>query len=179
MNVVILGRDGVLNKVDASSVDSPESWQAIPGSLESITRLNHADIRVAVVSNQPGLANGELDLDMLNAIHHKLQRQLTRVGGHVDGIFFCPHNGETACGCHMPEPGLLEQIMQRFDISSDECTLVAGSRAEIEAATHCDIRAMLVRTGHGLDAKHQPPGQVEVFDSLTQAVEAILFEVKT
>ena len=67
--LVILGRDGVINQVVEGGVLSPKDFQAIPGSLEAIARLNHAGLRIAVATNQPGIARNLLTIETLGAIH--------------------------------------------------------------------------------------------------------------
>lgn len=105
MVLVILDRDGVINQDSDQYIKSPEEWIPIPGSLEAIARLNHAGFLVAVATNQSGLARGLIDLDTLNAMHAKMREQLARVGGHVDGIFFCRMARTTAVTAVNPNPG--------------------------------------------------------------------------
>ena len=75
------------------------------------TRLNHAKVKVFVASNQSGIARKLLDYEILNQIHGKMLSELARYGGHIDGIFICPHlKGE----CRKPNPGMLAEIEPAF-----------------------------------------------------------------
>ena len=49
--LVILGRDGVLNAYRDDHVKAPEEWQALPGALEAVSRLNHAGWHTVVATN--------------------------------------------------------------------------------------------------------------------------------
>ena len=40
--LVILDRDGTINRASDEFIKSPEEWQPLPGALEAIGRLNHA-----------------------------------------------------------------------------------------------------------------------------------------
>ena len=40
MKFIVLDRDGVINKDSDQFIKSPEEWEAIPGSLEAIAKLN-------------------------------------------------------------------------------------------------------------------------------------------
>src|SRR5471030_1253647 len=102
IKLVILDRDGVINKDSPEYIKSPEEWQAIPGSLEAIARLNLANIKVAVATNQSGVARAYYDLNMLEKIHQKMQASLKKAGGHFDAIFFCPHHPDEHCECRKP-----------------------------------------------------------------------------
>src|SRR5688572_14140230 len=91
--LVILDRDGVINRDSEQFIKSPEEWRPIPGSLEAIARLNHAGFRVVIATNQSGIGRGLFDMATLNAIHDKMHRALAQVGGRIDAVFYCPHSG--------------------------------------------------------------------------------------
>src|ERR1700704_1782583 len=88
--LIILDRDGVINYDSDQFIKSPDEWRPIPGSLEAISRLNHAGFRVVVATNQSGIGRGLFDMGILNAIHEKMHKALTHVGGRLDAGFFFP-----------------------------------------------------------------------------------------
>jgi D-glycero-D-manno-heptose 1,7-bisphosphate phosphatase len=176
MKLVILDRDGVINQDSVDFIKGPDEWHALPGSLEAIARLNHEGYKVAVATNQSGLARGLFDLGTLNAIHQRMHNELQQLGGHVDAIFFCPHGPGDRCDCRKPAPGLYLQISQRFGRSLDGVWVIGDSRRDLEAAITVGARPVLVRTGKGCDTERvigDLPG-VPVFDDLRAAVDAML-----
>lgn len=148
-HLVILARDGVVNQRCDGPITSVDSWQPIPGSLEAIARLNQAGFAVVVVTNQPAVGDGDLVITDLNAIHARFQSSLARVGGHVDGIFFCPHGTSSDCGCRMPAPGLMAAISSRFGIALDNVPLVGDSSGHSDTALAAGALPIMVRTGNG------------------------------
>src|SRR5438132_12678441 len=89
--LIILDRDGVINYDSDQFIKSPDEWRPIPGSLEAISRLNHAGFRVVVATNQSGLGRGLFDMATLISIHDKMYKALAQVGGRIDALFYCPH----------------------------------------------------------------------------------------
>ena len=87
VRLVVLDRDGVINEDREDFVRCPADWVPIEGSLRAIERLNRGGILVAIATNQSGLARGMFALSDLGAIHQTLARELSELGGHVDGIF--------------------------------------------------------------------------------------------
>ena len=174
--LVILGRDGVINAVVPGGVTTPAQWAPLPGSLEAITRLNHAGALVAIVCNQTGIREGLLSRSDLNRIHAKLHDTLARVGGHIDGIFFCPHEPNDACDCHKPAPGLLQAISQRLRTPLAGVPVIGDSRCDVDAALAAAAQPMLVRTGDGQQTLSQHPDLHEIpcFDDLAAVVDALL-----
>lgn len=173
--MVILDRDGVINEDSDDFIKSVDEWIALPGSLEAIARLNHAGILVAVASNQSGVGRGLFSVDELNRMHAKFQQELARIGGHVDGIFFCPHIPQDQCSCRKPEPGMLRSIGLRFTVPLDQVPVIGDSLRDIEAARAARARPMLVRSGKGLRTLDANPDlDVPVFDDLAAAVDHLL-----
>ena len=177
MKLVILDRDGVINEDSDDYVKSPDEWRAIPGSLEAIARLNHEGFRVIVVSNQSGVGRGLFDIDALNAIHQKMHMELSRVGGHVDAIFFCPHAPADQCPCRKPKAGLFGDIQERFHTSLQGVPAVGDSLRDVEAAQSVGAAPFLVRTGKGLRSLESSPDAlsgVPVFDNLSAVVAELV-----
>ena len=174
--LVILDRDGVINEDSDDYIKSPQEWMPIAGSLEAIARLNHAGVLVAVASNQSGIGRGLFDLDTLNAMHAKFQRALARVGGHVDGIFFCPHTPQDNCDCRKPKPGLLHAISGRFGFPLDGIPFIGDSPTDVAAARAVNADPLLVRTGKGERSltKHPELAALPVFNDLAAAVDDLL-----
>ncbi len=180
MKLVILDRDGVINHDSDAYIKSKEEWVPIEGSLEAIARLNHSGYTVVVASNQSGLARGYFDIETLTAMHKKMDDMLTKLGGQVDAIFYCPHGPDDACDCRKPKPGMLLEIGQRFNVPLSEVVFIGDSISDIKAASNAEAKAMLVRTGKGVKAEKilqtecKVSDSVPVFDDLAAAVSAIL-----
>lgn len=173
--LVILGRDGVINRTVPRGVLSPDDFIPLPGSLEAIARLNHAGIPVAVTSNQPALADGSLTIETLNAVHGRLQQLLARVGGHVDGLFTCPHAPDSDCDCRKPRIGMLEEITARFDTPPGDSVMIGDDLVDIEAGRRAGAAVMLVRTGRGEETAQRLGEDVPfTADDLADAVEQLL-----
>lgn len=176
MKLVILDRDGVINEDSDAYIKSPAEWVPIPGSLEAIARLNHAGFRVVVATNQSGIARGLFDMEALDGIHQRLHSELAKVGGQIDGIYFCPHGPDDGCACRKPEPGLFEEIAIRNNAVLDEVPAIGDTLRDLVAARAVGARPILVRTGKGRAAEHQVPKEwaVPVYDNLAAAVTALL-----
>jgi D-glycero-D-manno-heptose 1,7-bisphosphate phosphatase len=149
MKLIILDRDGTINHDSDAYIKSPEEWRPIEGSLEAIARLTQADYRIAVATNQSGIARGLFDTTTLIAIHNTMQRALGQVGGRIDAFFFCPHAADSACECRKPRPGMLIEIAKRFNVSLDDTYMVGDALRDLEAAAAAGAKPVLVLTGKG------------------------------
>ena len=175
--LVILDRDGVINEDSDAFIKSVDEWRPIPGSLEAIGRLTRAGYKVAVATNQSGVARGLLTEQDLSAIHRKLEQEARRFGGAVDAIEYCPHGPDDGCDCRKPLPGLLVRLLERYGVEPGEVPAIGDSMRDLEAAMAVGARPMLVLTGKGTKTERQllQGGlSVATFDNLASAVDAIL-----
>ncbi len=177
MKLVILDRDGVINEDSDNYIKSPEEWMPIPGSLEAMARLNHYGYKIAVATNQSGLARGLFTIDDLNAIHQKMRTLLDRVGGHFEGVFFCPHGPDEGCECRKPRTGLLHQIARRLGTSLNDVPIIGDSKRDLDSATLVGALPILVRTGKGermLKTHPELLNTTAVYPNLAAAADAII-----
>ncbi len=149
MALIILDRDGVINDDSDHYIRSVEEWVPISGSLAAIANLQQAGHKIAVATNQSGLARGYYDVAALAAMHSKMQRLLAELGGQVDYIAYCPHLPGDQCHCRKPAPGMLQDILQQFEMSADDAVFVGDSYSDYQAATAAGMDFSLVRTGKG------------------------------
>lgn len=173
---IILDRDGVINFDSDDYIKSLEEFVPIPGSLEAIARLNRAGYKVAVATNQSGVARGFYDLATLTAIHARLTALLAEVGGELAGIFFCPHGPEDDCDCRKPRAGLMFQIADTFGIDLRGVPVVGDSLRDLVAGRTVGCVPILVRTGKGerTIAKGEGLEGVAVYADLAAVVDALL-----
>ena len=179
--VIVLDRDGVINEDSPDYIKSPAEWHALPGSLEAIARLNAAGLKVAVATNQSGIARGYYDLDTLGEIHGKLIAELAAVDGSMDQIAFCPHGPDDGCDCRKPKPGLLLQLAEHFACGFDHMMVIGDSERDLAAALAVGAQPVLVRTGNGRTTEaairdNPAYAGIPVYDDLPAAVAALLAE---
>ncbi len=166
IKLVILDRDGTINRDSEEFVKSPDEWQPLPGALEAIARLNHAGWHVVIASNQSGLGRGLFDVAALNAMHAKMHKMLAALGGRVDAIFYCPHSPEESCQCRKPLPGLFEQIGIRFGLSLKGVPTCGDSLRDLLAGAAAGCEPHLVLTGKSAGVR--PDGPTDGFPAGTR-----------
>lgn len=180
LRAVFLDRDGTIN-VEKNYLHRIEDFEFIAGAPEAIKRLNDAGFLVIVVTNQSGVARGYYEIEAVHRLHAFLDKELARVGAHVDAYFVCPHHpeegvGEYRCDCHCrkPMPGMLIEAERKFGIDLAASFMIGDKLADVEAALKGGCKPLLVLTGHGADHAALVPEGVPVFADIASAVEAII-----
>lgn len=176
--LVILDRDGCINEDSPHYIRSLEEWIPIPGSIEAIARLKHAGFRVAVATNQSGLARGYFSPHDLEAMHARLRELLAARGAELDYIAYCPHGPDEGCACRKPAPGLYHEISQHLGIPLAGAAVIGDSRRDLDAAAAVGARPILVLTGKGRETLRGGglPEGARVYDSLAEAADALIAE---
>ena len=180
MKLIILDRDGVINKDSPEFIKSPEEWIPIKGSLEAIARLSQAGYDVVIITNQSGIGRGLISADMLGQIHVRMMDHIQQHGGNVQSILFCPHKPSDECECRKPKAGLYHELAKKLSISFSGVYSVGDSERDLLAAREAGATPILVKTGNGKKTKQKINSDsngvlkdVLVFENLSKFVDAL------
>jgi len=149
MPLVLLDRDGVINKSPDPYVTRWEQFRFLPGALEALTVLHHRGLRLAIVTNQSAVGRGLMTRRTLDEIHGRMLARCADAGVTIDAVFACLHAPRDGCACRKPAPGLLLEAMSALGEPRERCVAVGDSEADLLAARAAGVPFVLVRTGHG------------------------------
>jgi endonuclease-3 len=148
-SAVFLDRDGVINENRADYVTNWEEFVFLPGVFEPLRRLAQSGLLTIVVTNQSAIHRGLVSQETVEAIHRQMRERISRSGGRIDAVFTCPHRPDEPCRCRKPEPGLLLQAAERFDLDLPRCYLIGDALSDIAAGLAVGCCPILVLTGKG------------------------------
>jgi histidinol-phosphate phosphatase family protein len=143
---IILDRDGVLNRrpPKAEYVRTWDEFDWLPGAREALRLLKGAGYTVIVVSNQAGIARGEMTEAALIEINDRLMKEALAAGGRIDAIYYCPHGWDDGCDCRKPKPGMLFRAQHDFDLDLSRTVFVGDDERDAEAADAAGAPSLLV-----------------------------------
>ena len=87
-----------------------------------------------VITNQPGIARGNLTAAKLADIHARMQQEAEQAGGAIIVVYHCPHNWDDGCDCRKPRPGLLFQAQRDFNLDLTRTNFVGDDDRDVQAA---------------------------------------------
>jgi histidinol-phosphate phosphatase family protein len=132
---ILLDRDGTII-VDDGYVGSVDRVKFIEGAAEAIAKFNKANLPVAVVTNQAGVARGLYRIDDVTRVHEHIAERLAEHGAHIDLFLFCPYHPAGVVGAfartsedRKPRPGMARaaETALNLDLSA---SWVVGDRLE-------------------------------------------------
>lgn len=153
---LFLDRDGVINTRRFN--DYVKSWGEfifLPDVPQTISQLSKVFGRIFVVTNQQGIGKGIMDREILQTIHDKMQAEVSKAGGRIDAIYYCPDLAEAGTNCRKPEIGMAEQAKSDFpDTDFNKSIMVGDSQSDIQFGKNAHMRTIFVT--------HSRPVQADV-----------------
>ncbi|MET7947797.1 HAD-IIIA family hydrolase [Micromonospora sp. NPDC005324] len=140
-DAVLLDRDGTLIE-DVPYNGDPEKVRPLPGARAALDRLRAAGLRLAVVTNQSGLARGYFSAAQMRAVHARVEELL----GRFDAWLVCPHDDVDGCDCRKPAPGLVYAAARELGTTPSRCVLVGDIGRDVAAAMAAGAAGVLVPT---------------------------------
>ncbi|MEV6692416.1 HAD-IIIA family hydrolase [Micromonospora sp. NPDC051196] len=166
-DAVLLDRDGTLIE-DVPYNGDPDKVRAMPGARAALDRLRSAGLKVAVVTNQSGLARGLFTEAQLDRVHRRIEELL----GPFDSWQVCPHDDGDGCACRKPAPGLVYAAAEALSTVPARCALIGDIGRDVTAALAAGAAGILVPTP--VTRPEEIAGAPWVADDLPSAVAEIL-----
>ena len=135
VKTVFLDRDGVINSLVQRDTNITAPWKKtefefIPGSILAISKLKNLGLKVIVVTNQPDVNDGIMDLETLEYFNQKL----LDVG--VDEVLVARDRNSPD---YKPNNGMLEKSIEKYGLNRSECVLVGDRWKDIVAGASSRI----------------------------------------
>ncbi|NOZ07008.1 MAG: D-glycero-beta-D-manno-heptose 1,7-bisphosphate 7-phosphatase [Chloroflexi bacterium] len=144
---IFLDRDGVINQNRSDYVKSWEEFEFLPGALNAIAQLASSHFHVIVVTNQSAIGRGIVPSPVVEAIHDRMVREVTRAGGRIDAVVYCPHEPKRGCLCRKPAPGMFHEAVARLPVDLPASVFIGDAQSDLLAARAAGCRPVLVMSG--------------------------------
>ena len=145
---VFLDRDGTISD-EVGYLNHISRFCMFPFAPAAIRKLNERGLLVFVITNQSGVARGYYPESLVQAVHDLMTQQLSEAGGHLDGVYYCPHTSDDACACRKPGPGMLDQASAEHGVDLTRSFVVGDRHSDVQLAHRVGARSIMVRTGYG------------------------------
>jgi len=138
----IFDKDGTLvSGMGDRPANTPEEQHVLPNVLEKIQALRLADHRIAIASNQGGVAWGFITYEEAVFL---VSDCADKIGG-VDAFRMCPFDPKASAKhtdseyaydaeCRKPRPGMLINIMRELGFSPDDTVMIGDMESDKQAA---------------------------------------------
>lgn len=179
--LVVLDRDDTIN-VDHGYVHRWDDFEFLPRAVDAMRRLTARGIRIAIATNQSGIARGKYTADDFHRLMNQVGAALQAEGVTIDRVYFCPHLADgivpdfsIACDCRKPEPGLLERALRDFAVRPADAVMIGDKPSDVQAAHAAGMRSYWITANVPAGAYRFPDGiHTTCAASLWDAVDDLL-----
>jgi D-glycero-D-manno-heptose 1,7-bisphosphate phosphatase len=158
---VLLDRDGTLvdfhRDAELGAVVSafhPDQLRLLPGVVEGLRALCDAGYVLAVATNQPGAAKGQVPRAAIERTNRALVERLAERGVVIARVATCLHHPEggpggdpelaRACACRKPAPGMLVDLCRDLGLDPAASWMIGDGAVDMEAARAAGLRGGLL-----------------------------------
>lgn len=175
--LIILDRDGVINKDRPQGCRSSEDFIMLPRVVDALGLINEYDIPVTIATNQALVGRGELSLRGLESIHEHMRHVFRKEGVEMGKIYFCTDTTVEPHYRRKPAPGMLLEAMRDYGVSPLETIFIGDDLRDLQAAAQAGCVGVLVKTGKGRQTLANLPAALKntpIYEDLYDAVENLL-----
>lgn len=142
---VFFDRDGIVNEVPdpARYVVSVERFRLIPAFLEALGVVKGCGYAAVVVTNQRGIALGEMTGEAVEAIHAHLGALVGEAGLVLDGVYVCPFDDDRH-PWRKPNPGMLLQAAEDLGLDLAASWMVGDKESDVTTGRRAGCRTIRV-----------------------------------
>ena len=120
---LLLDRDGTLI-VNEPYLDDPAKVELLPGVVDALKVACSAGFRLAIITNQQGIALGYLSRRRYLAVNARLLSLLGAAGILIHRIYTCPHSHAISCACRKPGSALVEAAIADLALDPSSSVMI-------------------------------------------------------
>lgn len=168
-------RDGIVNEPPTAAryVRSVAEFRIMPAFFQILRLVLERGYEAVIVTNQKGVATGDMTQKDVDEIHAVLQREVKRRGLRLLDIVVCTAAEDTDPR-RKPNPGMLLEAAERHDLDLRRSWMIGDNEKDIEAGRRAGCRTILVKEGA---AATRADFHVHRLEELFQLLEKVLPKV--
>jgi len=137
---LFLDRDGVINK-EKNYVFKIEDFEFIDGIFDFCEYFQRKGYLIFVITNQAGIARGFYSENDFSTLTDWMVGQFEQRNICISKVYHCPHHPEITgpCDCRKPNPGMILQAADEFNLELRESILVGDYEHDLKAGENAGI----------------------------------------
>ena len=145
MRAIFLDRDGTINIEPSDEVvDEKNKIRLFPETIEALSQLAQKNYQIFIVTNQIGIAKGQLSDEQFHEINNEILNRLSPSGIKIEKTYYCPHAVEDNCDCRKPKTGMIKQAMANYEIDLPNSYVIGERETDVQLGKNVGAKTILV-----------------------------------
>ena len=142
---IFFDRDGVVNyRIVGEYIKTIDEFHFIPDFFSLFSYIKEREFIAILITNQQGIGRGVMNEAQLNKIHSYMQKILIKkTGSGFDDIFYCPELSSANSFRRKPNPGMLLEAMEKWQIDPNKSWMVGDRVSDFLAGKNAGIKTVI------------------------------------
>ena len=144
---IFLDRDGTLFPNSGTARRRLSLEEVSTANFQAISKANEMGIPVFIVTNQPGIAKGQITIDDVLSVQAQYESYAAKESAFIDDFRICPHHPEVGfqgeisqfkvdCNCRKPKVGMFHDLAIAHSIDLRKSTFIGDTEVDRQSATN-------------------------------------------
>ncbi len=144
---IFLDRDGTLFPNVGTARTCLSLEEVSTANFQAISKANELGIPVFIVTNQPGVAKGQITIQDVLSVQAQYESYAAKESAFIDDFRICPHHphvgfqGEIAqfkidCTCRKPKVGMFHDLAMAHSIDLRKSTFIGDTEVDLQCASN-------------------------------------------
>ena len=136
---IILDRDGVLN-FDSGYAYLFEEMDFNESLMSMLSKKKDSIATLHIATNQSGISRGFFSESDFKETSKKIYQYLLSRNILLNSIYYCPHSPTECCNCRKPKNGMIEAIIEDFNLQRLRTVFIGDMDTDQTAAASSNIK---------------------------------------
>ncbi len=146
-SAIFLDRDGTIIE-DNGDLGDISQVEFFDDTIPALKRLVEY-YSLFIVTNQSGVAKGNIDLGDVHRINTYVNKTLSSQGIEIAETYVCPHMRSDDCSCIKPKPYFIQKAVKDYEIDAASSYVLGDHPHDITFAENAGANGIYLLTGHG------------------------------
>jgi D-glycero-D-manno-heptose 1,7-bisphosphate phosphatase len=135
---IFLDRDGVIN-VDHGYVYQIKKFEFTKDIFNLLHLFEKQDYIFFIVTNQSGIGRDYYKIEDFRTLTKWMIKELKKENIEIEEVEFCQHSPESRCSCRKPQTGMIDRILEKYDVDLKNSWMIGDKQSDIDLAHNAGV----------------------------------------
>ncbi len=152
IKAAFIDRDGTIIDEPQGTAESEKvitkvsQIKILPSAIQRMKKLQQQCFTFFVISNQDGIARGQITLEEYEQMNLAIDRKLRQKGIYITRWMVCPHDRFDHCNCRKPKTRMIDILSKNYYIDFKNSVIIGDRETDVQLGKKLGIPTIKVST---------------------------------